>query len=103
MFIRVAKGGAVTFEERDNFRAFKIVAEMSRDHLEDVRKALANIADVPDHETAWVFADALRNWPGVKDDPAWQESFSAMIQKARPHGWIDDARNAIKAHIEWKS
>jgi len=24
-----------------------------------------------------------------------------MIEKARPHGWIDDARKAIKAHIEW--
>jgi len=24
-----------------------------------------------------------------------------MIEKARPHGWIDDARQAIKAHVEW--
>jgi len=24
-----------------------------------------------------------------------------MIEKARPHGWIDDDRKAIKAHIEW--
>ena len=24
-----------------------------------------------------------------------------MIEKARPHGWIDDERKAIKAHIEW--
>jgi hypothetical protein len=24
-----------------------------------------------------------------------------MIEKARPHGWIDDNRNAIKAHVEW--
>jgi len=24
-----------------------------------------------------------------------------MIEKARPHGWIDDQRKAIKAHIEW--
>jgi hypothetical protein len=27
--------------------------------------------------------------------------FSAMIEKARPHGWIDEQRKAIKAHIEW--
>ena len=24
-----------------------------------------------------------------------------MIEKARPHGWIDDSRKAIKAHVEW--
>jgi len=43
----------------------------------------------------------LRHWPGVERDDAWQQSFSAMIEKARPHGWIDDQRKAIKAHIEW--
>ena len=30
-------------------------------------------------------------------------ALGAMIEKARPHGWIDDARAAIKAHIEWVS
>jgi hypothetical protein len=34
-------------------------------------------------------------------DELWQRNFSAMIEKARPHGWIDDQRKAIKAHIEW--
>jgi len=24
-----------------------------------------------------------------------------MIEKARPHGWIDDVRKASKAHVEW--
>jgi len=24
-----------------------------------------------------------------------------MIEKARPHGWIDDESKAIKADIEW--
>ena len=43
----------------------------------------------------------MRRWPGVEHDTAWQQNLSAMIEKARPHGWIDDARKAIKAHIEW--
>lgn len=47
------------------------------------------------------FQAALRQWPGIEHDAAWQQNFSAMIEKARPHGWIDDQRNAIKAHIEW--
>jgi hypothetical protein len=43
----------------------------------------------------------LRQWPGIDQGAAWQQNFSAMIEKARPHGWIDDDRKAIKAHIEW--
>ena len=41
------------------------------------------------------------NGQASSNDAAWQQNFSAMIEKARPHGWIDDQRNAIKAHIEW--
>ena len=52
-------------------------------------------------ETAWIFQAALRQWPGLEQDTGWQQNFSAMIEKARPHGWIDDQRNAIKAPIEW--
>ena len=58
----------------------------------------AGRAELPDEGTAWIFEDTLRRWPGVENDTAWQEKFSAMIEKARPHGWIDDQRKAIKAH-----
>jgi hypothetical protein len=48
-----------------------------------------------------VFETALRKWPGVEFDDEWQQSLTVMIDKARPHGWIDDTRKAIKAHVEW--
>jgi hypothetical protein len=37
----------------------------------------------------------------VAENAAWQQSFSVMMEKAKPHGWIDDERKAIKAHVEW--
>ena len=55
----------------------------------------------PDADTAWISQAALRRWPEVAQDAAWQQALAAMIEKARPHGWIDDARAAIKAHVEW--
>jgi len=103
MFLKVTAAGELQFEDRQNFRAFKLVVEGDRGGLEAVRRAIAGKADVPDAETAWIYQDALRRWPGVEQDSAWQQSFSAMIEKARPHGWIDDQRKAIKAHIEWIS
>ena len=99
MFVKVSASGGVTLEDRDNFRAFKLVVECA--DLDAVRRALAGTAEVPDHVTAWIFEAALRRRPEVAEDQAWQQALGAMIEKARPHGWIDDQRKAIKAHIEW--
>jgi hypothetical protein len=101
MFLKFSTANGLTFEDRDNFRAFKLVVEADRREVDAVRRGTAGKAELPDAETAWIFEDALRRWSGVENDRAWQEKFSAMIEKARPHGWIDDNRKAIKAHIEW--
>jgi hypothetical protein len=101
MFLKLSATGELQFEDRNNFRAFKLVVEGDRDRLDDVRRAAAGKAELADAETAWIFEDALRRWPGVELDAAWQQNFSMMIEKARPHGWIDDKRKAIKAHVEW--
>lgn len=101
MFVKIAKDQSVTLEDRDNFRAFKVVAEGSAAAPDMARRALAGLADLVDTDTAWVRQAALRSRPEVAQDEAWQQAFSAMIEKARPHGWIDDARQAIKAHVEW--
>ena len=37
----------------------------------------------------------------VAGDAAWQGNLGAMMEKAKPHGWIDEQKKAIKAHIEW--
>ena len=101
MFLKLTADGELSFEDRSNFRVFKLVVEGGREQLDAVTQAIAGKAELPDAETAWISQDALRQWPGVDHDAAWQENFSAMIEKARPHGWIDDERKAIKAHIEW--
>jgi hypothetical protein len=101
MFLKYSAAQGLVFEDRDNFRAFKLVVAGDRAELDAVRRAVAGKAELADAETAWIFEDALRRWPGVESDTAWQQNFSAMIEKARPHGWIDDSRKAIKAHIEW--
>jgi hypothetical protein len=103
MFLKLTAAGELQFEDRQNFRAFKLVVEGDRARLEAVRRAVAGKAELPDADTAWIFEDALRRWPDMEPDAAWQQNLSAMIEKARPRGWIDDARKAIKAHIEWVS
>jgi hypothetical protein len=101
MFVKVTADRRVTLEDRDNFRAFKLVIDGRREDIEAVRGVLAGTAELADADTAWISQDALRCRPEVAQDSAWQQSFGAMIEKARPHGWIDDERKAIKAHVEW--
>jgi hypothetical protein len=101
MIISVHATNDVTLDEPQNFRAFKVVVKIPEATLEEARVALAGIATMPDRETAWVSADALRAWRSVKDDAEWQNSFDTMIEKAKPHGWIDEANKSIKAHVEW--
>ena len=99
MFVKVSATGGVTLEDRDNFRAFKIVVE--GDNLDTARRALTDLALLPDRDTAWVSEKALRRRSEVAQDAAWQQSLGTMIEKAKPHGWIDEERGAIKAHVEW--
>lgn len=101
MFIKVTANRGVELADRDNFRAFKLVVDGRCEDIDEVRRALMGAAELADADTAWVFEDWLRRRPGVEHDTAWQQSLSAMIAKARPHGWIDDQRRAIKAHVEW--
>lgn len=101
MFVKVAADGHITLEDRDNFRAFKLVAEGGPSRLDAVRSALTGTAELPDSATAWIFEQALRRRPEVAADAAWQAGLGTMIEKARPHGWIDEQKKAIKAHIEW--
>jgi hypothetical protein len=101
MFIKLAAGRTIELHDRDNFRAFKLVVEGSREALDEVKRSLAGVAELVDADTAWVSEAVLRRRSEVAQDAAWQQAFGVMIEKARPHGWIDDARQAIKAHVEW--
>ena len=101
MFVKLAVDGSVTLEDRDNFRTFKLVIEGGPARLDQARRALMNTAELPDQASAWIYEQGLRQRPEVAGDEQWQGNFSAMIEKARPHGWIDEQKKAIKAHIEW--
>jgi predicted transcriptional regulator len=103
MYLKVVAGGIVKLEDAANFRSFKVVVAMPNAGLEEVRRALAHIATLADRNTAWVFESALRQCSEHSRDAGWQDSLTAMIEKARPHGWVDDANQTIKAHVEWQA
>jgi hypothetical protein len=102
MFFRFSLANGLRLEDCNNFRSFKLVVDGRREDFERIREALAGAIELVDVDTAWVFEAALRGSPEVARDQAWQDALGTMIEKARPHGWIDDPRKAIKAHVEWR-
>jgi hypothetical protein len=102
MFFRFSLANGLRLEDCNNFRAFKLVVDGRREDLERVRDALGGAIELVDVDTAWVFEATLRGAPEVAQNETWQHALGSMIEKARPHGWIDDDRKAIKAHVEWR-
>ena len=51
MFVKLSATGSVTLEDRDNFRAFKLVVDGGPARLEQARRALADTAELPDQAT----------------------------------------------------
>lgn len=95
------KNGLVSLQEPDQFKAFKLVIDAAPGSWPEVAADFEGIATVDD-ASAWVAQRAVRNMSGREDDATWRQAFDAMLDKARPHGWIDDATGDIKAHVEWR-
>lgn len=98
MIVALTRAGAWGLEETDDFRKFKVTVRAGSDVLPELRAPLAGTIDFDDPTTAWVAISALRRW---SSDAAWQQGLAAMIEKARPHGWIDPAGQRVRAHVEW--
>jgi hypothetical protein len=100
MKLRWTEDGVVLDDPQD-FKTFKVQVERPGALPDELAAAFDGIAIFEGSGTAWVSEAALRHWSGLEGQAAWQEGLTLMIAKARPHGWIDDARCAIRAHVEW--
>ena len=84
-----------------NFRKFSLKVAYPASAAEPVADACKGLATLAEDNHAWVDAQRLLDWPGLRDDPQWGDGLRAMIEKARPYGWIAENPLRIKAHIDW--
>ena len=94
--------GVVSLLDPDDFKVFKVVVEGAECQLDRVAADFDRIAVFDGTATAWVAQSALRAMAPQGTDSAWSRALDAMVERAKPHGWIDVATGAIKAHVEWK-
>jgi len=50
---------------------------------------LGRVALPSDHEHAWIYEQALREWPRPKSESCRQEGLTKMIAAVQRFGWID--------------
>ena len=100
MIIRaIGSSRSVEIDEPRNFKAFSVRIEGVTDPTLQA-ELLGRLAVKIDSEHAWISEQALREWPALKFEQWWQEGLSNMIAAVQKFGWIDQANQSIRAHIE---
>jgi hypothetical protein len=101
MIIAITPSGALELREPDDFKGFKIVVEESGWTDEEIAAALNGVATLDDEgRNAWVSCDALRHWQGTSQPAEWIASFDKMVETVKRFGWVDEAKGAVRGHIE---
>ena len=91
---------SVQIDDPENFKAFSVRIEGAIDPAIQT-ELLGRVAVSSDGEHAWISDKALREWPSLKSEAWWQGGLSHMIASVQKFGWIDQANQSIRAHIEY--
>jgi predicted transcriptional regulator len=101
MIIRIIGASrSVEIDDPENFKAFSVRIEGAIDPAVQA-ELLGRVAVSSDSEHAWISEKALREWPALKSEAWWQDGLSHMIASVQKFGWIDQANQSIRAHIEY--
>lgn len=94
MIVDYTPGIGLALVEPDDFKGFKLRIAGS-----EIRPAMPGVSFVDDGNVL-IGIDAVRALPGVPDTPEWRAGYQAMVDYAARKGWIDEATNTIRAHVE---
>lgn len=101
MIITVTETGDLGLDDPDDFRRFEIHVKRVGITVAQIMTALRALGEVADDGHVWVGEPALVKLAGREGNDDWLAKLAAMKDKARPFGWVDDDRHAIRAHIKW--
>ena len=97
MIVEYSSASGLRLLEPNDFRKFKVVL---RAPLATSQPLIDGVTFI-DEANALVRINVAPCLPGVPDNAEWQAGYDKMVGAARSHGWIDETRGAIRAHVEW--
>lgn len=95
MIVDYSPATGLALLEPVDFKGFKL-------HLRETaetRPVLPGVRFVDDGN-ALIGIETVRRLPGAPGTDAWNAGFQKMVDYARSKGWIDDATQSIRAHVE---
>lgn len=91
----------IELEEPEDCTRFHVaVRGADLDALDSVLAA-QNLGRLLPSGEALIRIDAVRRLASGRVPDAWNADFDAMVGYAKSKGWLDEAGEAIQAHIEW--
>lgn len=92
--------GRLCLEQAGDFNAFKVVVAQGAHAWPEVAASFQGLGRFEGERTCWVSRQGLQSLAGAQATPEWLQAVQAMVDKARPHGWVDGATVDIRAHVE---
>jgi hypothetical protein len=92
----------VDLADPDDLGSFKVLARSPEPDAEALGRALEGVGSLAPDGHAFVSVEAVRLLAGDRaGDPEWSGGFEKMLAYAGSKGWMNDAGDAIQAHVEW--
>lgn len=102
MKIILGSDAAAELHDPGNFTAFSIAApaDLPAGELGSLvrRSGIGALDDDGSH--VHVGIEAIRALAAGRTDGGWDAGFDAMISYARTKGWVDDAADTVRAHVD---
>lgn len=101
MIFSVTASGAVSLLDTCNLRKFHVECGRPRPPDGDAAVVTASGLRFADQDTAWVEIACLKRMDPFAGSEERVRELEAMVQKAKPHGWVSENGEEIRAHVIW--
>jgi hypothetical protein len=95
MIVDYSSEDGLTLVEPGDLKSFKLRLR----NVAEARPAIPHVTFVDDGNVL-IGIDAVPALPGAPGTAEWSAGYRKMVDYAVGKGWIDDASNAIRAHVE---
>lgn len=101
MFVRLSgPGGQAELVEPEDCKRFHVEYGVAGATPAQVADALGGFAAGATADHVWIRVDAVRAAASGRVGAGWDGEFDAMMGYARSKGWVNEAGDAIAAHVE---
>ncbi len=102
MYVHVkGPNGEVDLVEPEDCKRFHVLCAVPETALAAVADALGPWAVGATADHVWIRVDAVQAAAADRVAAGWSDEFAAMLGYARSKGWLNDAGDAIAAHVEF--